>query len=668
MNYEQWNQLLLGHFFSEEMADRRVYINVTRQILEDLGDNDGFDDFISAIHRDVGVNWESNLCCIALRHYQKWCSDKKQHPTYFAYLVLFALAASMAGEHGLDTRAYYPHLRWLLLPPEKREQIKAHRQNTGQLRDFDQMRQLWKGLEEWSIKSVEGQYGRYVFNTIGKMKHVGIPFSQALMTSRDRNQLPAIFHEAKLRPLAPPNKEVLLRSILDFGHRRLLPRTLCLINGKNPEARLLFGEMIREELLNWDGEYEDDKVVTRTSAYLELRLCLSFITGSRVHFTLRCRANRDFPEPGVNLLHRGEEFRAEPCVDEWSYPIYNVVPGQDLDCLSFPWTNDLVMHTDTHRVVKEHGCKVRFFEESYFSEGMYEVPQISPHTRTYIAVHLSDRYKVEKWGINCDGFHLKPIKDGLPKEWLLYYADALDIENCPYESAKSTSESMRLALQGGIRSVKGKQRYYYFAPPNIKVDRWQPTPYVTAIVDQQEYQLEQPCPDKAPAWYGLPEHILKPGSMRITLKLGNEVITSKSFTLDRYDSSSEASLPVCWFDGSYKPLGHTCSRGVAGATLVGVYIPEHEISALPSGLAKKARWLLTIGQSMLASGAPSLQIPSDTYVQIRQASSNPVCTQLLNMVCYPVALLQQLQYFARQVAAFIDASPKQHREPRMREC
>ena len=48
MEYSGWNNLIAARFFNPEMADRRVHLNATRELINDLGKADGvgYADFI----------------------------------------------------------------------------------------------------------------------------------------------------------------------------------------------------------------------------------------------------------------------------------------------------------------------------------------------------------------------------------------------------------------------------------------------------------------------------------------------------------------------------------------------------------------------------------------------------------------------------------------------
>jgi hypothetical protein len=85
---------------------------------------------------------------------------------------------------------------------------------------FDQVRQLWQALEEWSRKTRGGQLGVFRRLRLGNYAHVSIPWAQAIMTQEERERLPGIFSASELTPQSPAPSARLKQIITEFGGTR----------------------------------------------------------------------------------------------------------------------------------------------------------------------------------------------------------------------------------------------------------------------------------------------------------------------------------------------------------------------------------------------------------------------------------------------------------------
>jgi hypothetical protein len=149
MNYLEWNDEIAKQFFTPEMADKRIYLFVTTDLIEKIGERSGvhFEDFIHAVKDGPPWTTRSGLCQKALQACEGWRNRHHQFPSYIAYLALFVLAAGVEGDFA--KHSYYPRLRTLL----------GEEPRSGQYPSYDRMVELWDDLEKWANEDQAGHLG-----------------------------------------------------------------------------------------------------------------------------------------------------------------------------------------------------------------------------------------------------------------------------------------------------------------------------------------------------------------------------------------------------------------------------------------------------------------------------------------------------------------------------
>src|SRR5581483_10865373 len=120
MTYAEWNTEIAKRFFSPDREGRRVFLSVTKDLIEELGGPNGIRDFIDAVKQGpadlsrIGLG----LCARILEATARW----REHgapdiPPYIATLALFVLAAGNDDEDESGTQSYHKRLRILLGEP-----------------------------------------------------------------------------------------------------------------------------------------------------------------------------------------------------------------------------------------------------------------------------------------------------------------------------------------------------------------------------------------------------------------------------------------------------------------------------------------------------------------------------------------------------------------------
>ena len=188
MDFLAWNNSLCTHFFNSENADSRIRLFVTKDLIQEIGRNRGssFDDFILKVKN--GPPWITRhrqaICAQALQAYDGWRNRPEiSVPPYLAYLALFVLAVDYGDN--FSQNAYYPRLRSLIgdEPFFSRSSFPS----------FEKMLTLWDDLESWATVEKQGQFGEFRSDFMGEHIHVGVPYSQVVLSEPERSFLPDLF-------------------------------------------------------------------------------------------------------------------------------------------------------------------------------------------------------------------------------------------------------------------------------------------------------------------------------------------------------------------------------------------------------------------------------------------------------------------------------------------
>lgn len=466
MQYLEWNERLLNHFFQPEMADRSVYLYVNKELIESLGDGpDPTADFVSAVKEGPPWATEEQLCGRAMQAFEEW-RDRTTTPAYVAYLALFVLAAGIEGDFA--PHAYYPKLRSLL----------GEEPTSGQLPYFDQMLFLWDDLERWSVLDRSGQLGIFTLRSPGGLIYVGVPLAQTLLTERDQGFLPNIFAAASLDPYAPPSPEELREHLVRFGTGSLTPRTVRRLARPKPsqsEFLVALLEVVSEELEAWDGQTVGG--VEGGAKFTTLRVCatLDRIT-RRVRCTVRCKLEDRDDDSVITLTRDGsaQPYVLALSINGWSTPLTVGDSTEPVDAATLDWSKGVAFTSDLNGLtVRLPASRLRILVSGAAEglPGLVEVNQLPAAGSFYILSPVSEQERIEKWGrAVCQSFSRILVTDGLPVGWGLFEGE----HPSPTESVDSplpklsVSSRPRLRLLGGIRAGSANH-YFRFALPRIVV-------------------------------------------------------------------------------------------------------------------------------------------------------------------------------------------------------
>jgi hypothetical protein len=477
MEYSRWNTLIASKFFNPEMANRRVYLSVSRELINELGkaDSVGYADFVAAVKRDPEDGYVNGLCQRADELFRSWRRKRTTLPPYVGYLAFFVLAAELKGNFA--AHAYYPRLR-KLLGEEPLAKTYPY---------FSHMRALWEDLEKWSQVDLKGELGVFELGVTSGFRHVGVPISQVILSDRERSMLPSIFADAGLDPTAPPAEAHLAEVLKMHGRKKLRGRTIAILEssaGQVSEEYAALVDVVLQELRAWDGTLGDPGTAQDRPTIVcgALRLCCEEfdpIAGT-ILFQLRCRTRHEFPADGLNLriTKTTELYHCDEHGGGWSTPIADANTLEPLDAGALNFCLDLRMkEVDLNWRFALSDTPVRVFLSGLSDglSGLVECNQLPRSTEFYLLVRRDYVHLIERWGqSSCSDFKAVRISDGLPNGWFFYYAKAADNdvdvkELCPVLCLPTT---VRIIAEGGVKA-KGS-RYFDFALPRLSIEGAEP--------------------------------------------------------------------------------------------------------------------------------------------------------------------------------------------------
>jgi len=493
MDYEGWNDLIAQKFFNKEMAGREVLLYVTKDILNQLGAkaDKNFEDFIRCVKEGPSDSGRQGICQKALQCYKDWWSIRQGYPQYIAYLALFVLAATIGGD--FDPKAYYPRLRQLLGEPPK----------TGTYPSFEKMDKLWDNLEMWSKIYKHEELGRFSKRVRGGNVHVGLPFSQTILSEDERKVLPLIFSDAEIDPTDPPSESALRRLLLRYGSDKLERRTLQLLKDNEssiPEIRDALLDFILEEILEWDGSTPDiardnGRIVMTRPPSVGLRICFDppDRVSKKIMFSLRFKTNRPFPEGGLDFMHGDRTYSCfETVPNWWSTKLKDSSTGIFLNAADLDWLKGTKLEDKENGWrASLKGAPVRLFLLGSRENlpGWIESQRLERSGRFIIACHISKSAIVKEWGTkSCKNFTEYSFA-GLPSNWQLFEGKD-PREPCREIDVLNLPSLLSLRLLGGIKVGRGNS-YLKFAPPKIILDGAQGNEHITINSNQYKSELQK---------------------------------------------------------------------------------------------------------------------------------------------------------------------------------
>lgn len=524
MDYLSWNNAIGERFFNPDRSGARVFLYVTISVINEIGAPHGLnkDDFLAAVK--TGPPWNSrhgwSICQQALQTYEAWRDRNLEYPPYLAYLALFSLADTVEVK-GFSRASYYPGLRYVL----------GEEPAAGSYPSFDRMYELWFDLEVWSNQDKNGEIGIFHADILGNREYVGLPKAQTILTDDERHKLPLLFAESGFDPSSPPADRELSHLLAREMHHYLLPHTKGLLENRSSEesaAHEVLLATIMDELEDWDGTIPPQVELgeKKGSSLGTLRIGMTLDpTAKTVHFSLRCRSNREYPEEGLRLV---QNDGAEPlyCYEDWQG--WSTILCEDetqFDAAFLDWRVGLNLEDTEHSwqtSLSRRPVRVMVSASPFGFDGCIEESQTPQDKPFYLLVYKDYIDKIQAWGTACcTGFSEVQITAGLPEGWRLYSiqranSDEIIRDTLPFLAFPTL---LRIRFIGGLK-YRGNQ-YFTFGLPRIEV-RGAPEPVELFCND---IPLKADCDT---GLYSIPDEVCARRLIRLEVRRNGDCVRTKS--------------------------------------------------------------------------------------------------------------------------------------------
>ncbi len=310
MNYLEWNDLIASFFFNEDIADKEVYlyitkediINIGKEKLSDKSNLETWQDFLCAVK--VGYNNkvdDTDIIETLLWVFEYYKEAKNQnreqfiYPIYIAYLVLFILP--LTNEEQLNINSFYERVNLFLSQNELPQLLnQTNRQNWNK---------VWEDLEYWSIYEKNCELGYFEIHKFGNpnWRFVSKPLSQCLIKLSSIKKLPTLFYQNNILPNSNIKEEKIRSLLINSSQQLDLNTNLFRAIRNNDEIGNLLIKIIKRFYDRWNGEEiyyskrEIDVGIVKpwTLATIRLGLDINFNDG-KIDFFIRIFSHNEFPE------------------------------------------------------------------------------------------------------------------------------------------------------------------------------------------------------------------------------------------------------------------------------------------------------------------------------------------------------------------------------------
>jgi len=606
MDYLHWNDGVAARFFNPKVAHRRVFMNVTPEVISEVGkpENLHLQDFVRVAR--IGPAWSfhgDSLCERALEVLANWRRRRLDFPPYIGFLAIFVLAAGIGDEGEFASQAYYPRLRKLL----------GEEESDGPYPHFHEMRSLWSDLESWSHRDRGGELGLFEYPATGRLVNVGLPISQAILTDQERHALPLIFSDAGFDAGADVPDPLLVRVLSDFGDGRLRPRTLRIL-GDTPANREHFDVLlaaVHDEALRWDGTVSGSRESgsKRSFTHAGLRICCEELdrTALTVSLRLRCQVRREFPEDGLTFT--GEHHTIYSCEEfagGWSTPLCEKDSGVPADASGIDILEGVSLRDSSHgwrSSLLRAGVRVLVSGAGEGLPGYIEILQLPPNSPFLLIAHASAWDLIERWGSSCcEGFQKLDISRGLPAQCRLYSADKAKEDRIVRDVYPNLAlpAGSQLRLRGGIRLMGNT--YFTFALPRILVE--------TVSTNFQVYCNGHLLLPSVNGEFTLMGRSPKASRFEIQLKEGSETLAEKS-VFCAADFPWQGLQHRVWFDLLGNVTKPSSVPRTSAATVIGTTIPQFSDWVRRTDLTSPCE---SVDGSDVGAEPPSMALPNVTEV------------------------------------------------------
>lgn len=476
-----WNNLILDHFFNINRSGKLVRLNVTKELIEYLGVKQGwkFNDYLSALKNGScyikKTNENLNICEYAYSLYDYSIDDERWHlafknnprPPYVAYLGFFVYLTTL---QNANNNSYHKTL-WEHFP------LIDTNNPPNFYPDFNKMVDLWDGLENWSKKE---NFGEFSITKLGKLEHISIPKSQAILTDKEKTELPHFFESADLNKNSKMDANRWKQTIRD-NYKSFMSRTLEALNHDRLSDYLITD--LDDALKNWDGTIpnppKQNLILQNGTQISNVSKLVLFFDNKLSVFFPRLKFDSEFSDylDRVIYSNSNQTLYTTPIIG-WNY--LKNFDGTRFDASTISWTTPFKLKTINSNVPTELSFEpkdIRVFVSAsrLGSGGYFEVDKLPSSGECLIAYHNHKNNEIYNW-FNESG--LSPILKNnakLPEGWKLLYLKEIPTDQNIRNNFPAESENPDVIFKfvGGLKYKKlgrvSSNRYYSNFPPCVEL-------------------------------------------------------------------------------------------------------------------------------------------------------------------------------------------------------
>jgi len=616
-HYERWNDALVEYFFSSRVAAQPAYLDAEEDAVVLAGRTAGIEaeDFPASFREAVRntLVWEGQQAF--MRHtdaLRRWVDQGRvDAPPFVGLLSAFAMAAEqMHGDESLAEHNYYGRLCEVLgIASGDTKRTEKLRRDYGKYAAT-----FWDELNRWLL-SEGGRRGLPTAAAFDRRVHVGIPISQALVRTADREDLQGMFSAYRLRPhqrIARQDMVELLEAwtpAAPAGLRRLLTGGATLL-GHVADVALV-------ELANWDGRQHrrtesggqpasHDGALLFAATYrrspwrrLDLRLvAFGALTGT-------WSPPGDAGGPAAEAARHANGLRAVDDVDGWTR-----FEGEQEASVPDMLKGLLVLEGPEGRVERQ-ARRLVVFEADDAAPWLVERPRVQLWEDTWLLAHETVTGRLESLleDFARPGFvRLGPADlRGLPEGWVFYHG--VQLAASPGDLATGSEDLLPLVplsdshvTVAGPRHLVGHGLFHQSSPLEVRATASGEAGATLSLLREFQFddaagaggeEQELSTVDEARVLQ-LDDLALGDGDYRLLLRRKGRLLTSATF---RLRSAAHPLGPSPWLSGW---VGHVPGQGRAvaaaaepdsswlrGAEVVGdVDLPSSDFGMPPSVLGE----------------------------------------------------------------------------------
>ena len=484
--YELWNQAFSRVVFSTRNEGRPVYLDMDEDVLGNVASEAGFEPSQAADQLAEAVRGtlylEASEEPVFRRHTEKlrlWRyglgpGREKDGvlgpPPVLGLLAVLTLAAEeMGGDSAFAANAYYPRLFRLLGVGDSNQQRRIESAYRKQAEN------LWRGLNEW-LSATDGRFGSPTAYALSH-RYVGLPMSQALVRSADRQQFPLLFHRFGLPPggeISPADMERLIDSWLQM---RPCPVSRSLESlWQRGQARERIASVAAVELRSWDGALTDcDPTESRKTGGVQLLCWLRSFPKPRLEISfLASLGTRASPQALTVLTATGEPaVEVLPVAGARLQPIFT----SEIDTASLVEGVLRLADTSGNLEVTRFPRRVVPFRNDDLLNAYVECERVQLGEDSMLLVKddhgLPGSVRAILEQVARPGFREETAFPGLPVGWVLFAAVQIVATPEPEPAGNDLNAlvpllSSQLVLAGGTKLPGGLRKWSSLDPPEIR--------------------------------------------------------------------------------------------------------------------------------------------------------------------------------------------------------